>query len=456
MAGYVMCKRGQLFKREQGNILVVFTIGLFALIAMAALAIDGGHMLLHKTRLQNIADAAALHAAKTLDEGGSHQDAREAVIEIIGLNLAHRDNHEIQDALDLPDPDAIPNAIQVTTEINVDFSEEPDPFISSTSEDADYVKVEIRNLNLNNFLADIMNFSKRVSATALAGATPAIDDCPANILPLVLCADDVSGGYPYGLTDPDNLYVLKIGSNTESPIGPGNFQLLDLPGKLKDQLAGGYANDSCYVNAEDLVDIDTKPGNTASVSKAMNTRMGIHKGEFSSEEDYPGDWNTCQGEELVEIYIDKDVGDIVNGVEVTEAMSGTIIESTKESAYTHSQYISELADVADGGTGSCPDGFSGDIDKTITNGFERRVFNIVVAQCEEGSTGKTTFVDGTWDVGCFFLTQQMVTDGTGQDVYIIGELIEECSGKGADNGIADDTPGPHEIVLYHVPGSKDS
>lgn len=444
MSVYVMCKRGQLFKREQGNILVVFTIGLFALIAMAALAIDGGHMLLHKTRLQNITDAAALYGAKTLDGGGTHSEATAAVFEIIGLNLAHGDNHELNDAFD-------------TSAVNVDFSMEPDPFISSTSEDADYIKVEISNLNLNNFLADIMNFSKRVSATALAGATPAIEDCPTNILPLVLCAGDDSGKYPYGLEDPDHLYVLKIGSNTKSPIGPGNFQLLDLPGKLKEQLAGGYENDTCYINAEDLDDIDTKPGNTASVEKAVNTRMGIHKGEFSSEEDYPGDWNTCQGEELIEIYTDKDV----KAGTITEDESGTIIPDTKYNAYRYSQFYDDIKD------GSCSNILdkngvpteiqaTGTIDKSDPKGEQRRIFNIVVAQCKEGSNGKTTFEDGTWDVGCFFLTQQMVTDGTGQDVYIIGELIADCYGNGDLNGIAEDTPGPHRIVLYHVDGSNDS
>ena len=237
MSGNVMRKRGQLFKREQGNILVVFTIGLFALIAMAALAIDGGHMLLHKTRLQNITDAAALHAAKTLDEGGTHQEARAAVIEIIQLNLAHRDNHEINDTLDLSTFDT--SATQVTTQINVDFSMRPDPFESDSSEDADYVKVEIRNLNLNNFLADIMNFSKRVSATALAGPSTTIKSCYQNLVPMLVCAENPEDTDEPGHPDGDlntvfglplnKLYLMKSGSGSD-PIGPGNFQLIRLEG----------------------------------------------------------------------------------------------------------------------------------------------------------------------------------------------------------------------------------
>ncbi|MFT6987463.1 MAG: hypothetical protein ACJAT7_003319 [Psychromonas sp.] len=441
MASYINCKLGQPLKKQQGNILVMFTIGLFVLIAMAALAIDGGHLLLNKSRLQNIADAAALHAAKTLDEGGSHQDARVAVIEIIGLNLAHNDNFEIKDALLLPALNSVPNAPQVTTQINVDFSERPDPFIHSTSDDADYVKVEVLNLNLNNFLANIMGFSKRVSATALAGKSPAITDCPANILPLVMCSDpDGSDGDDYAFGLPLNdLYLLKITPDTDTPIGPGNFQLLNFPGndQLKELLAGGVNNDICEVNSTTIGDyVTTKPGNTVAIAKGMNTRFGIYKGEFSQADDelnYPRDWNTCRGP-----FIELDA-------------SGAIPTATEETAYHHDQYQADI----ENGSGYCPSDFSdgdGDIDTGIQNGSERRIFNIFVADCSEGGSGTTDLYNPK--IGCFFLTQEMLQ--TGLDAYIVGELIKECSGEGTTDGTAEDNPGPHKIVLYHVPDSSDS
>nr|WP_317850590.1 Tad domain-containing protein [Pseudomonas sp. GL-R-19] len=51
---------------------VLMVISLAAMAMMAALALDGGHMMLNKTRLQNAVDAAALSGAKTLRqmEGG--------------------------------------------------------------------------------------------------------------------------------------------------------------------------------------------------------------------------------------------------------------------------------------------------------------------------------------------------------------------------------------------------
>ena len=191
MASYIRYSRGQPHKKQQGNILVMFTIGLFVLIAMAALAIDSGHLLLNKSRLQNISDAAALHAAKTLDEGGSHIEARAAVIEILMLNLAHRDNFEIDNALDLSSVDT--SATQVTAQIRIDFSEKADPFVHSDDlAKARYVKVELRNLNLNNFLADILNFSKHISATSLAGPSTAVVECPKELVPMLVCAADPS------------------------------------------------------------------------------------------------------------------------------------------------------------------------------------------------------------------------------------------------------------------------
>ena len=55
--------KNTLSNKQHGNILVVFTVALFALIGMASLALDGGHLLLNKGKLQNLVDAAALHAA---------------------------------------------------------------------------------------------------------------------------------------------------------------------------------------------------------------------------------------------------------------------------------------------------------------------------------------------------------------------------------------------------------
>ncbi len=55
-------------RRQEGSVSVLMVISLAAMAMMAALALDGGHMMLNKTRLQNAVDAAALSGAKTLSQ----------------------------------------------------------------------------------------------------------------------------------------------------------------------------------------------------------------------------------------------------------------------------------------------------------------------------------------------------------------------------------------------------
>ena len=51
-------------KDQGGAALVLVTIGMLAMLAVAGLALDASHSIANKTRLQNTVDAAALAAAK--------------------------------------------------------------------------------------------------------------------------------------------------------------------------------------------------------------------------------------------------------------------------------------------------------------------------------------------------------------------------------------------------------
>ena len=47
-------------KKQSGSVLVLIVIAMLAMLGIAGLAMDGGHAMLNKTRLQNTVDAAAL------------------------------------------------------------------------------------------------------------------------------------------------------------------------------------------------------------------------------------------------------------------------------------------------------------------------------------------------------------------------------------------------------------
>lgn len=70
--------------RERGQILIVFAFSLFVIFGVAALAFDGGLMLLEKRDQQNAADAAALAGARFLP--GNHADAVATAEDIAATN----------------------------------------------------------------------------------------------------------------------------------------------------------------------------------------------------------------------------------------------------------------------------------------------------------------------------------------------------------------------------------
>jgi hypothetical protein len=446
---------GQLLKKQQGNILVMFTIGLFAFIAMMALALDGGHLLLNKTRLQNFADSSALHSAVVLDLGGSHRQAREAVIEILSKNLDHGDNFEIKDGLNLSSLNY--DAIDLNGQVRVDFSMRADPFISSNNADAHYVKVEFVDVNLNNFFADLLSFNKRVSAVALAGPSTAIEECPVDLVPMLVCEDPSNVGAAdtvFGLPI-EELMAMKSGSASASDpaIGPGNFQLIRLGDNsggadIRTAMAGSPFTNAANCAATLAVgdEVPTEPGNTVGpAAQGINTRLGEYAGPMNTDKDlYPADWNTCQGKNRVEVYKKQNAP--------SPDLVGEINPTTVGNAYRYNQYISDSVSCSNTANGSVAAGQVVTVsDNVSTSGFERRMLKLVIGDCTGKNNGATDIpVVG---LGCFFLTQTM---GGGNDDFIIGEFTGDCSSVGKPSGVADDTPGPYTIVLYHVPGSKDS
>lgn len=424
--------------RQQGNILIMFVVSLFSLLVMASLALDGGHMLLNKGRVQNLADAAALHAAKELDEGATHSEARAAVVAIIQTNLGHSDINELASAVDLSSYDI--NSNQMTSQLNVSFSQRPDPFIEDNTNAARYVKVEIAALSLNNFLADVFSFNKQVAATALAGPSTALEECFNNLVPMMVCGEDVPPtattffGLPKG-----ELYLTKIGSNTSSPIGMGNFQLIRLGSNtgaadIRAALAGeDYVGQSCFSTGTGNASVPTEPGNTVGpVAQGLNTRMGVWQGPVNSS-DHPRDINNCQGD-LIGLNATGD------GLEAGAASK----------AYGYSTYAAD--NIAATSCSNVPNPTTGNIVSPNPAQFERRVLNVVIGKCT-GSTNGANDVDYL-GVGCFFLTQEV--QHSGQESYVIGEFIDECSSEGVPSGVSENKAGPYTIVLYHVPGSTDS
>ena len=90
-------------RAQCGSVMVLIVVALAAILLMAALALDGSHMLVNKTRLQNAVDAAALSGAKTLQQvmgsGNADSLAQDAARATFQLNAQAAGNDELAAAL---------------------------------------------------------------------------------------------------------------------------------------------------------------------------------------------------------------------------------------------------------------------------------------------------------------------------------------------------------------------
>lgn len=425
-------------RRQQGAILVLAAVSLLALMGMAALALDGGHMMLNKTRLQNAVDAAALSAAKTLDDDGSTTDAEQAAWNAFVLTANGTGNNEIADAFGAGVlADATPPANFV-----VDFADELFPAFACTEGclDPAFVRVTVTDVPLTPFFMVVLGLNdKNVAASAVSGPSPNLSHV-CDVVPLMMCGnpdvdpeDDDFFGY-----DQHGIHVLKIASGDESAVGPGNFQLLAIgdPGAnvLRENLAGSY--EACLNAGEEA---DTKPGNNVGpVVQGLNVRIGEYSGPMGPEytADYMTEYPVDPTADLS--YVDGEI----------RAGNGTLIESYTDLAtayggsaevpnYSYQYYDQEYSDNgwADDGSGQ----------------YRRREITVPVGDCSSTINGSGEV--HIWGFACFFLLQPVIQQGNNAQVF--GQLFDQCTNGGAFTMNPTEF-GPTKIVLYKNPDSNDS
>jgi Flp pilus assembly protein TadG len=238
---------------QRGAVIVIVTVAVAALIMMAGLALDMGHAFLNKTRLQNTADAAALAAAKVLDQTGNTALATAEAMQAFGANAVAAGNQELGDAY------ASGNGmIQVT----VEYSATLPPFTPG-SLTGPYVRVNATGFVMPAWLVRVGGImQKTVAATAVAGPrTLTSGSTVCNVAPMMVCGDSAAPGmWGYTLNEPAVLKKSTPGG--QSAVGPGNFQLIQLGGSgadvVRNNMAGSYS--ACIAGGST---IQTQTGNEA-------------------------------------------------------------------------------------------------------------------------------------------------------------------------------------------------
>lgn len=408
---------------QKGIVLPIFAAAALALIAMAGLALDTSHVMLNKTRLQNTVDAAALSAAKTLDQTGDTADATAAAIAVFAQNAHAPGNKELAKFFD------------AGGNIEVLYSNTLYPFSPGT-EPAQYARVYVADFPLDTWIVGALGITeKSVAASAVGGPSPplGVDDIVCKLAPMMVCGDPADPGEThFGYTLGDVQVLKSTTVNGDWEVGPGNFQLVRLStgqggAAIREAMAGGH--DACN---ESTNNVDTEPGNTVGpVVQGLNTRFGDHTGVMNgTEAKYPPDVVVTE-----------------NSVEIQFDANGNVVTQPGDLDFNIDNYEAQIED--------------GNYDYTPAPAgpghFERRVIALPIGDC-------STTVNGQGQVpllgyGCFFLTQKAEHQGNESSVY--GQFVESCAAGGVPGPNPGGGPGgtgvgPHIIQLYEDPSSTDS
>lgn len=453
-------------RHQRGAVLILVVVAMAAILMMSALALDGGHMLMNKARLQNAVDAAALSGAKMLGqiagEMNSGDTAAFAARNTLLLNAADgTGNAELATGISKKGGVANFAKVEFSTSVYGPFA-----FDQTVSSEHRYVRVTVLEYGLAGFFwSFVQNFgsgnlgAKSVAAVATAGPSPT---SPCELAPLVVCAksNDADSAWGFGFGE---LEVLKTAAGDESPIGPGNFQLLDLTGTGGAKTVGQLMAGGGYICPTVGATVDTKPGNTVGQSvRGLNTRFGIYSGNFGapgddyadSEQLYPPDWvvdytkvgaGKGKGPEQGVLALNDD-GDIVyddkpnasgktNSTDLVEYYENTkqIVADSGARIDGYQEWLQQSAACVESGA-SCP------------GVFGRRILRVVIGDCPEGSTDGGKSELEVLGFGCYFVLQP--ADQSGSSAQIFGQFVETCEGDGVPGPNPSTDKGPEIIQLY--------
>lgn len=414
---------------QRGTVVVLLAISLGVLLLTAGLALDMGHAFLNKTRLQNSVDAAALAAAKTLDDTGNTVLATAEAIQAFGFNAAAAGNGEMARAY------GGNNGIQVT----VEYSATLPPFAPGAA-NGPYVRVRAVGFVLPAWLVQVGGvFEKEVAAAAVAGPrTLNSGSTVCNIAPMMVCGNPAAGApgqFGYALNSP--VVLKKASQGGQAPVGPGNFQLIRLNGNgasvVRENLAGSY--EACIAGGSS---VETQPGNEAGpVAQGLNTRFGQYTGPMRSS-DYPPDVIVDSQSPALNAVQNASGGYDVyqNGTRITDANVGQL--------YDYQDYLRDLQNPASYDYQPLNEGGQG--------AFDRRVVAVPVVDCTTMINGQGTA--SLLGFACFFLLQPAEQSGT--DSFVYGQFVEGCNVNGTPGPNPVAGAGPHIIQLYDDPASNDS
>jgi hypothetical protein len=409
-------------RKQRGAALILVVVGMVAIIGVVGLALDSGHAMLNKTRLQNTVDAAALAAAKVLDQTADEALAEAAADAMFVTNAGNAGNREIEEAYARGD-----------IEVTVEFSSSLNPFAPGTVPAA-YVRVRAQGFTMPAWFTGVLGADEKAAgASAVAGPSPTINQA-CNLMPMMVCGDPAAPAPLFGYTAHQPQVLKSSTTNGNWEVGPGNFQLIRLGGGqggavVREAMAGGF--DGCMTTGDM---IETEPGNTVGpVVQGFNTRFGEYLGPLSgTQSTYPPDVVVQQPVPPLEYDSDTD----------TITQSGSPITDGSQIDFNYDDYASRVEGQQYDYQPS-PNGIGS---------YQRREVAVAIGDCSETTNGQGEVP--LLGFGCFFLLQAAQQQGNESHIY--GEFLEDCRAGGMPGPEPSTIPGPYIIQLYRNYSSNDS
>jgi len=443
---------GRVMSRQRGVVIPIVVIGLLALLGVAGLALDGSHALANKTRMQNTADAAALAAAKVLDQTLDTGQATAAANSLFSLNADGLGNHELNDAYDAGD-------ITVT----VQYSTTVSPFVPG-SPDGPFVRVIATGFDTQTTLSRVLNFTEiSTPATAVAGPSGPLGTGQGaqvcDIAPIAVCNDDaLPPPVPPGNPPPDPpenddndpLHVLKPNPGQHSDIGPGNYKMLRMGctggACLRENMAGDFGGCATVGST-----VETEPGvSSGPVSQGFNTRFGQYAGGGVNSSDHPPDAVTfSQNPELIADCVEPQPGIYQQltgnsgncNTDFNDPSKFNSVSVAGDLNWSYDEYAAESDEI-------------GDPYPAVRS---RRLLVFPTISCDGDQSGQSTLT--VTGFACFFMLQQLDTGNQGQGGgQIFGQYVRSCDVNGTPGINPGGGPSPllYKIQLYKDPDSGDS
>lgn len=298
-------------RRQRGSILIMTAVFIVVLIAVAALAIDVGRLVVLRSQLQNAADAAAIAAAVELDgKDGARERAMAAAREAISHDQSFARIQDLLGAAGLPDA-----AFSFFCVIGAEYDVDPDEvtnlgiycsgaddgsgrYPAGTDTESHYVRVDLDpallddaagRFTLDLFFLPVLQLFTPATATEAAVRAMAVagkHSIQCNYPPMALCDPFEGAGGTFKNDMPVGTTIKLRDQGAGAAWAPGNFAFLATINGEKgaDKIAEALAfpeDDGCAPRS-----VTFAPGQKVNkTTAAINTRFDMYGPHFSASAD---------------------------------------------------------------------------------------------------------------------------------------------------------------------------